>query len=229
MTSSRHSSASVIRGLVASARASAGARLAGQQRLGVVQLADGGQLAGRLDEAADGLDLGSHGPGREVAGPEFGGRGPADRVRLRGAVPVLGCGHVGEQQEHVGVELAGSRAAVRSLSTTASTPRVCPVPFTAMTGTPPPPEQTTIVCRSSSIWMIGGSSSSAGSGEGGQAVHELDRRVPGGRDQKSLIIWAEGHRASLRPGLTGIIRSLPRVSAGLPPHGWPMPYGSPGK
>lgn len=51
--------------------------------------------------------LGPMDPAGKFRAPEFGGRGPADRVGLRGAVPVLDRGHVGEQQEHVGVELAG--------------------------------------------------------------------------------------------------------------------------
>lgn len=86
-----------------------GAGFAREQRLSVAEAADGRELAGRLDEAADGIDLGPHRPGREVTRPQLGGRGPADRPGLRGTVPVLNLCHVGEQQERVGFQLAGQQ------------------------------------------------------------------------------------------------------------------------
>ncbi len=65
---------------------------------------------------------------------------------MRSAVPVLARRHVGEEQQRVRVQLRPSSAAVRSVSMTASTPRIAPVPSAATTGMPPP-LQTTIIWR----------------------------------------------------------------------------------
>ena len=137
----------------------------GQQGLGVGEPPDGGGLAGRLDEPAHGLDLRAHRPGREDAGPQLGGGGPADRPGLRGAVAVLDRRHVGEQQQRVRVQLAGQQRGGQVLvhhRLHAAAAR----PSLATTGTPPPPAQTTMAPVPSRVRMAGRSSSSAGSGEG---------------------------------------------------------------
>ena len=101
-----------------------GAGFPGRHRLGVVQPADHGHPPGRLHEPARGLDLRAHGAGRERACAQFARCRPADRVCPGRAVAVLNGVHVGQ---HASARRAAGRwassAAVRSLSTTASTPR----------------------------------------------------------------------------------------------------------
>src|SRR5712691_733728 len=81
-----------------------------------------------------------------------------------------------------------SRAAVRSLSTTHSTPRSRPEP-SSVTGMPPPPAQTTIAPRPASSRISGSSISSRGSGDGTTRRHA----VPSWRTSQPP--WAASWRA----------------------------------
>jgi hypothetical protein len=62
-----------------------GAGRAGEDRRGVAEGADRGQVAGELDESADGLRLGSHRPGREAHAPQLARSGVADGLGIRGS------------------------------------------------------------------------------------------------------------------------------------------------
>ena len=77
------------------------------------------RAAGGLDEAADGVDLGAHRPGREVAvggvGAQLGDRHAAERLRVGLAPADDGVGHVGGDDEHVGTGGVGEQGGAEVL------------------------------------------------------------------------------------------------------------------
>ena len=90
--------------------------------LEIVQGADRGALAARLDEPGAGLHLRTHGTSGEGVRPQLVGRDPRQKPLL-GAAPVdVHALHIGREYQEVGTESRARSSLARSLSMTASTP-----------------------------------------------------------------------------------------------------------
>ena len=79
--------------------------------LDVGERADGGPLAGRLDEPGRGLDLRAHRPGGEVGCAQLAGGHPVEPALLGRAPALVDAVDVGGHDEQVGVDLAGEQLA----------------------------------------------------------------------------------------------------------------------
>src|SRR3954451_19668994 len=83
--------------------------LAVEQVVDLIEASDDPPAAGALDEAADRLDLRSHGSGGELAVAQPGRRRAGDRSLRRGAVAVVDGVDVGGQHERVDTQVEGQQ------------------------------------------------------------------------------------------------------------------------
>ncbi len=86
-----------------------GAASSAEQVGGLFEAADHGWFAGGFDEATGGVDLGSHGSGREQLAAQRLGCGTSDGAGGSGAEAGFDVVYVGEDQQGVGVEIPGEK------------------------------------------------------------------------------------------------------------------------